>query len=192
MEASEVLEVASPDLEVVLTASGVEVARTRSPEIWLSAMASITGAKPITPKPMASAESVIESLNPEDPLARLAKDLGLTVDELEAAAGPRTEAPFIHLDAKYWEALLSKPGYGRIAAPVLAATLLLLWNRHTKFGDVDSRMCAKILSDVGIRQKNPQRAFKNCPWLQMRGDRLQLNPTAISKAEALATAYCRP
>lgn len=35
------------------------------------------------------------------------------------------------------------------------------------------------------------RAFTNCSWLQVRGNRIQLNPTAISKAEALATAYCR-
>jgi hypothetical protein len=122
---------------------------------------------------------------------RLAKDLGVTVEELEAAAGPRIEPPFIHLDAKYWESLLSKPGYGRVAAPVLAATLLLLWNRHAKLGDIDSRMCAKVLSDIGITQKNPNRAFANSPWLQLRGDRLQLNPTSISKAEALAAAYCR-
>jgi hypothetical protein len=138
----------------------------------------------------------VSSVSPETPTgndanSRLAKSLGITTDELEAAAGPRLEPPFIHLDAKYWEALLSKPGFGKIAAPQLAATLLLLWDRYAKIGDVDSRMCAKVLSAIAITQKNPNRAFANCPWLQVRGNRIQLNPTAISKAEALATAYCR-
>lgn len=199
MEASTRAADTPPDLETILKANGAEVARSTSPEVWLSAMASISGAKPplsaafVAAK--ASADGLLEppaeKLDSGNPLGRLAKDLGLTVEEVEAAAGPRGEPPFIHLDAKYWESLLSKPGFGKVAPPVLAATLLLLWNRHAKLGDIDSRMCAKVLSEIGIRQKNPNRAFTNCAWLQLRGDRLQLNPTAISKAEAFAAAYCR-
>jgi hypothetical protein len=186
------------DLKVILLAKGVEVATSAEPAIWLATMSLITGqapAKPaaVSPKAVLSANGNDAPGDASETLARFAADLQLDPQELEFAAGPSLEPPFIHLDHKYWQALRSNmPARGPQAlAPVaLAATLLLLWNRHAKFGEVTTRMCAQVLGTIDVQDKNPSRSVKSCDWLQLRGKSVKLNAALISRAEAVARAYC--
>jgi hypothetical protein len=189
-----------PALEVVLLANGTEVARSSNAAVWLAAMASLTNtqhtptARLVLPSEQANQ---VDSVNTptsgttDGLVGILAKELGVTAESLEGSADPSQEPPYIHLDAKYWEAFKRTAGYGRIAPSVLAATLLLLWDRHVKaIGDLTTRECAGVFSAIGLNDKNPTRSIRNCDWLQIRGKTIKLNPSAISKAEKVAAAYC--
>jgi hypothetical protein len=184
------------DLRIALFAKGVEVASSSDPSIWVSAMALITGVKPLASERAKSAhklecDDLDVSVDGDDAIAKFAQEIGVSPVELEGAAGPSRQAPFIHLDHKYWEALKSTPGFASTAPPVLAATLLLLWDRHTKIGDITLKTCGEALKTIDLTTKNASRGFKNCDWLQIRGSLIKLNPALISKAEKLAATYCR-
>lgn len=189
-----------PELQLVLSANGIEVARSKDRQIWLNAMAAITGAEAgstagpaaspmVDPPDSVSQASVVVSAG--DPLSQFAEELGVAKESLEAAAYPSEDEPYIHLDAKYWEAFRRTSGYGRIAPSVLVATLLLLWDRRiAKMGDLGTRDCAKVFTAIGLNDKNPTRSIRNCDWLQLRGNTIKLNPANISRAEEVAATYC--
>lgn len=181
------------DLEIVLKANGVEVATSRDAGIWLAAMGLVSGA----PLPAQSIKSSIPSRDDEraekpagDVVSKFAEELGVQREQLEGAAGPSHEAPFIHLDHKYWAALRGSEGTKAVAPTVLAATLLLLWDRHAKIGDVSTAVSANVLKTIDLVDNHAPRAIKRCEWLQMRGNLIKLNPALIGKAEALARKYC--
>lgn len=182
------------DLKVSLFAKGVEVASSNDPAIWVSTMALVTGVQPASAGAIAAgsngAESVLSVPGDDDPVAKMAKEIGVSRAELDGAAGPSDQPPFIHLDHKYWESLKSVDGMARTAPPVLAATLLLLWDRYSKIGEVTLKLCGNVLKTIDLNTKNAGRGFKNCDWLQVRGSSIKLNPAQISKAEKLAAAYC--
>ncbi len=189
-----------PQLEVVLTAGGVEVARSKNRQIWLSTMAAITGAQ--SAKLQTGHSNVVdagggaerEGVGHEDgvtPRQRFASELGISEEALEAAAYPTESEPYIELDPKYWEAFRRTNGYGRTAPSVLVATLILLWDLQIKsVGDLGTRECAKVFTAIGLNDKNPTRSIRNCDWLQLRGSVIKLNPQMISRAEEVASTYC--
>lgn len=180
------------DLKVVLLAKGVEVAESADPAIWLSTMALITGAGPVVSPSARGASQPLGSADPaeEDLIDKFAQEIGVSREQLEGGAGPSTDSPFIHLDHKYWEALRTSAGTKSVAPIVLAATLLLLWDRHAKIGDVTIAICGRVLKTIDLPTKNASRGLKNCEWLQLRGNAIKLNPAMISKAEGLACKYC--
>lgn len=181
------------DLEIVLKAKGVEVATSRDAGIWLTTMGLISGVAP-APGISKVRENPPEEETPEKPgsdlVERFAQELGVQRIVLEGAAGPSSEAPYIHLDHRYWAALKNTTGTKSVAPVVLAATLLLLWDRHAKIGDVTLRMCGDVLRTIDLTTKNATRAFKNCDWIQLRGSTYKLNPALIGTAEELARKYC--
>lgn len=189
-----------PELELVLSANGIEVARSKDRQVWLNAMAAITGAgagsisapakSPMVDPPDSIPQpSVVVSAG--DSLSQFAEELGVAKESLEAAAYPTEDEPYIQLDAKYWEAFRRTNGYGRIAPSVLVATLLLLWDRQiARMGDLGTRDCAKVFTAIGLNDKNPTRSIRNCDWLQLRGSIIKLNPANISRAEEVAATYC--
>lgn len=194
------VESTGPNLETVLFANGVEVIRSTDTQIWLSAMAQLTGSPPPssrdgkseTPQKEDQNAQSVRTVHVDDvsPLLKFSQELGIDLEYLEAAAGPTTDEPYLYLDAKFWEALKSRDGFGRTSPVILVATLLLLWERHAKFGDIDLKMCGKVLSNIGLTTQNASRSFANCDWILVRGKFFKLNPLSISKAEALARAYC--
>ncbi|MFL6857048.1 MAG: hypothetical protein ACJ8EB_03965 [Allosphingosinicella sp.] len=183
------------DLRVVLLAKGVEVAASTDAAIWLATMAQISGqvATPPAERHGANGGGNPPEAGGGEPIARLAQELSVDREELEFAAAPSMEPPHIQLDHKYWQALKSNTparGRGAIAPATLAATLLLLWNRHAKFGEVTTKLCSQVLSTIDVRDKNPGRAIKGCDWLQIRGNAVKLNAALINEAKAAARAYC--
>jgi hypothetical protein len=183
----------SPDLKVSLLAGDVEVASSTDPAVWLSTMAAITGvAAPKAPGIQSGDPEAPKGSAASDPVNGFALELEVTADQLIGAASPSFEAPFIHLDHRYWEALKQKTparGVGAVPGVVLAATLLLLWNRHAKFGRVTGAMCDAVLATINHDEKNRARSLRRCEWIQVRDDGLRLDPAHTSSAIRLARAY---
>lgn len=191
----------TPSLKVVLLANNVEVASTNDSGVWLATMAAITGAAspfgdsasgPPSTNRTGGDERSNDVSNPKDALDSFAEELEIKVDQLVGAASPSMDPPYIHLDHKYWEALKQNTpprGVGSVPGVVLAATLLLLWNRHAKFGKVGGAMCDAVLATIGHEEKNRARSLKGCEWIQVREDGLRLNPASTSSALRLTRAY---
>lgn len=185
----------SPELKVTLFAGGAEVASTTDASIWLSTMAAITGVAPVRQAGSVSEgggkTSSISSGN-SAPEERFATELEVSLEQLTGAVSPSVDQPYIHLDHKYWESLKENTpprGVGSVPGVVLAATLLLLWNRHANFGRVSAAMCDAVLGTIGHSEKNRARSLRGCEWIQVREDGLRLNPANTAAAIRLAKAY---
>jgi len=187
-----------PTLKTVLYAGEVEVASSIDSQIWLDTMAAITGDR--VPAGDQSghkgSDGAGSSKRPEGsgagPVAKFAAELGVEEAELMGAASPSADTPYIHLDHKYWEALKQNTpprGVGSVPGVVLAATLLLLWNRHSNFGKVSGAMCDEALRTIGHEERNRSRSLRGCEWIQVREEGLRLNPASVPSAVKLAKAY---
>lgn len=186
-----------PELKVILSAGGVEVATSSDHQIWLATMAAITGV-PAPGAPPAHTQSAASATAPPSsgPAAKgvgaLAQEIGVSLEELVAACSPSGEKPYIELEHRNWEALKTNTaprGPGSIAGTVLAATLLLLWGRHTDVGKVNTTACNQVLDTIGLSERNQARSLRNCEWIQVRDEGLRLNPARVSSALKLARSY---
>ena len=187
----------NPTLKIVLYAGDVAVASSTDGGIWLSTMAAITGVQ----APIGAEAGLKESGKtppkgqsgaPASSTDKFAAELGVSSDALQGACSPTNAAPFIHLDHKYWESLKQNTpprGVGSVPGVVLAATLLLLWNRHEPFGKVTGAMCDAVIGTIGHTEKNRSRSLRGCEWIQVRDDGLRLNPASVPQAIKLANAY---
>jgi hypothetical protein len=187
-----------PALKTVLYAGETEVASSTDSQVWLDTMAAITGDRaPAGGRREHKESDGAGSKTPpanggSGPVSKFASELGVEEAELVGAATPSTETPYIHLDHKYWEALKQNTpprGVGSVPGVVLAATLLLLWNRHSNFGKVSGAMCDDVLRTIGHEERNRARSLRGCEWIQVREDGLRLNPAAVPAAVKLARAY---
>ena len=119
--------------------------------------------------------------------------IGIDKEALEGACGPSKESPYIHLDEQYWEALKRQTperGRGAISSSVLCATLLTLWFKYANLGKPSLDEVAKAEKTINIEDKNSMRSLRTCKWLQIRNEKLVINPAEISKAIKLCKAYC--
>lgn len=128
-------------------------------------------------------------------VAGLAKTIGATKDEVIGACEPSKQAPYLHLDAKCWEAFKRNTpvrGRGSVGPTSLVGTLLCLWY---KFGGIEGKptqaQTLEVLNNLGVVDKNPSRTIKNCAWLQSRPDGIQINPAEMTKAESIARAFIK-
>lgn len=187
-----------PDLRLVLYAGKAEVAHSADHTIWLNTLAAITGvstAAPVVGPPVGVEPGA--PLHQSSPtsggaLQRFAAELEVDVHQLIGAASPSEEAPYVHLDHKYWEALKQNTpprGVGSVSGVVLSATLLTLWVRHAKFGKVTGAMCDAVLATIGHEERNRARSLKGCAWIQVRDDGLRVDPASTGAAIRLAKAY---
>ena len=73
---------------------------------------------------------------------------------------------------------------------VLAVTLLLLWGEKINLERVSLRDGMEVLKIISARDEHASRAVENCPWLQKTSGRIVLNPEKVSRAIAVAHAFC--
>lgn len=127
-------------------------------------------------------------------VARFAQDIGVSVTEIKGACDPRTEAPYLALDPRYWEALKRNTpprGRGAISPMALAATLIALWFRAARLGTPTQAQAKTVLNTMDQDDKNPSRAIRISDWLQQKpGGGIALNPARITRAIQLARAFC--
>ncbi len=135
-----------------------------------------------------------DTFQPQEPVIKFAKEIGIDVSMLQSACDPILKEPFMHLDMRCWaEWVKNVPTRGptAVSAVALSATLLCLWFRSAGLENPTIQQCQTILSTIGLEGKNPTRSIKNCPWLQSRrGQILQLKPAEIDKAVEVAKAFC--
>jgi len=182
-------------LKIVLKANDIDIAESSDPILWQNVLAAINtpqeGTTGANPGNIIQKDENDFSL-PKEPVAKLAKEIGVTVDILQGSCAPTESAPFINLDEHHWEAMKkATPARGpKAISPIaLASTLLVLWKDQAKLGNSTVKEAQKVLGTVGLSDKHPHRSLDNCEWLQMRGKYIIINPAQTSKAVELAKAY---
>ncbi len=184
-----------PDLSVKLFAGEVLVDQSTDVALWQRVLLEIRGVTP-NDKPGGSPENgdSSESKRGNSSLARFAKFVGVTADELRGGLDPSDEAPFISLDGRSWEALKRNTptrGPGGVPPAVLAATALTAWQKHQPIGDVTLSIVRNAMNTIDLDDPNAARALNNCDWLQIKGGRVVLNPARLSSAARLLRAFCK-
>ena len=184
-------------LKLILTADNVVIAESDDPQIWQAAFQAIQGANVDQVLGMGNAEQDegIDWVPEEERTAilSLASDLGIEPQDLLSACHPRMIAPYIFLNRHYWEAFkhqTAERGRTAVSNAVLAITLLLLWGEKINLERVALRDGMAILRTIVARDDHASRAVENCPWLQKSSGRIVLNPEKISRATAVARAFC--
>ena len=184
-------------LRLVLTADNVVVAESDDPKIWQAAFQAIQGAnveQVLGTKPISNDERI--DWVPEEErsaILSLASDLGIEPQMLLSACHPRMIAPYIFLNKRYWEAFkdqTAERGRTAVSNAVLAITLLLLWGEKINLERVAQRDGMAILKTISARDEHASRAIENCSWLQKTVGKIVLNPEKISRAIAVAEAFC--
>ena len=184
-------------LNIQLYADSVLVAESDDHELWRNVFAAIQTGKAFigddgveTP----AAATAKRRSSQDGPIGALAFELGVPEDEVVGACGPIMQAPYIHLDQRYWEALRNKTGsrgIDAIAPVALAATLLALWFKHGQIeGPLTIQHCQATLATINLRDQNAARSLRNAEWLQIRNGALVINPAQWSQAVRIAKAYC--
>lgn len=184
-------------LKLILTADNVVIAESDDTEIWQAALQAIQGA---AVEQVLGGEKEIPDKGidwvPEEERAAilsLASDLAIEPQDLLSACHPRLIAPYIFPNKHYWEAFkqqTAQRGRNSVSNAVLALTLLLLWGEKIHLERVALRDGMAVLRTIVARDDHASRAVENCPWLQKSSGRIVLNPEKISRAIAIARAFC--
>jgi len=125
--------------------------------------------------------------------AKLARQVGVSVEEIEGALGPSNEEPYLQLDHRSWEAFKKNTpprGVGSVAPIVLAATALVLLHKSGGCEDVSVGMAQAVLRTIDLRDANAKRGLKRSEWLKVSGEKITLNPAQLSKACGVIKAFC--
>jgi hypothetical protein len=181
-------------LTLILKADDVTVAESEDPEIWKAAFEAIqTG---LGSGALRKVDEELSEWVPEEErvaIRSFAAELGVDVKDVLAACHPRTMPPYLFLNRRHWEAFKRQtPERGRnaVSNAVLAVTLLLLWAEKISLDRVSQRDGMAVLRAISASDEHASRAVDNCPWLQRSTGRVVINPDEISKAIAVARAFC--
>jgi hypothetical protein len=198
------------NLKISLYAGTVLVAESKDPILWQKVLATITKKALPAPQdqeifenpsafeePPSKAEPKQSSAkNAKSVVGQLADQMGITIEQLEAACAPSTESPYVHLDPQYWESMrkrLSARGPSAVSNIAVVATLLCLWFKKAGLQELpsipDCQAALKAISP-SLMDVNPARSLKNASWLQKRGKGISIDPTEMSKAIEIAKSYC--
>ena len=184
-------------LRLILTADDVVVAESEDARIWQAAFQAIQGAnvEQVLGTSAPDQDAGIDWVPEEERAAilSLASDLGIEPQALLSACHPRMIAPYIFLNKRYWEAFkhqTAERGRTAVSNAVLAISLLLLWGEKINLERVALRDGMAVLKTISARDEHASRAVENCPWLQKTMGKIVLNPEKISRAIAVARAFC--
>jgi hypothetical protein len=191
-------------LTIRLLAEEVVVAESDDAKLWQRVLAAMNGSG----QPLGGAgDEELEhrdlppgrgkgsrSIRPGQGVEGLAAELGVSVEEVEGACSPSSDAPYLHMDSHCWEALKNNTptrGPGAVAPITLAATILALWFGHAGIpGLPTQKQCQDALATMNLRDTNPSRAIRRCEWLKPNGSAVGINPAYRSKAVRIAAAFC--
>jgi hypothetical protein len=183
-------------LKIVLMADDVVVAESEDSDIWLAALGAIRGVH--TDSPLSLRKSDLDEWVPEEDRALIrafAKELDVPVQDVLTACHPRAIPPYIFPSKVHWELFkrnTAERGRSAVSNMVLALTLVLLWGEKIHLPPIGIYGANAILQTMSVRDEHPARAVKNCPWLKLdpKSGRVDLNVAHISKAIAVARAFC--
>ena len=179
-------------LKIILKADETIVAESEDSKLWQDILAAINiKGTLITENPGSLPNR--DNNKDKDPIQLFANEIGVEKKVLIGACSPSFDKPFIHLDKHYWEAVkkgLPERGKKAISDVAIAGTMLVLWKEKAKLGDTLQIEIAKVLGTIGATPNNPKRSIENCEWLQLRGEKVTINPSQTSKAINIVKAYC--
>ncbi len=124
---------------------------------------------------------------------KMAEAIGVTTEQLLGACDPQENSPYLHLNAKCWEAFKKHTpprGRGAVSPIALSGTLSALWAKFAGQASQSQQMAQDVLETINQRDNNPPRSLQNTSWLLNRAGKIALNPAEISKAEAVARGFC--
>lgn len=188
-------------LKVALYAGDVLVAESEDQNLWHRVLAAMQApsAQSVEQKMQFAegaasfAEEAENRTSGDAAIDKLAHLLKINVEHLIGACAPSKDAPYIHLDAQYWEIFKKNTpsrGPGSVSPTSLAATALCLWFKAAEIGTAPTVVqCQDVLETIGIRDRNAARAIGNTDWLQMRQQGVFINPAQMSRAIRLLRAY---
>src|ERR1700733_1593539 len=158
-----------PDLIVKLYAGDTVVDESTDPALWQRVLSEIRGisARDMPPKHGDGRDEVTPNVS--SGIKAFAKSIGVTTEEIVGGLDPTTETPFVQLNSHDWEALKKNTphkGPGAVPPAVLAATALVLWQRHGSTPDVTLQTVRATLSTIDLDDPNASRSIGNCDWLQ--------------------------
>ena len=176
------------NLRIILLANDVSVAETDDAVLWQKVLAEINA-------PQGVKRSVLASLpvGHSEALEKFASELGVSAEMLQGACSPSERPPYITLDAHCFAAFRNNfplTGPNAVSGAVLAGTLLVLWGRQRQIEQISNQNIQQVLATVGAESLSINRSLRRCVWLQLRDGALRLNPAEISRAEAVARAFC--
>jgi hypothetical protein len=187
-------------LTIQLLANDVLVAELEDDKLWRKVLAAMQGgAQPDADTGEETFEDTEKDLSeakskPVLGVKAFASELKLPVETVQGSCAPVGDEPYLHLDSHCWESFKKNtPARGPqgIGPLQLAGTLICLWFKHAGIeGRPTQAQAQAVLGTIGMVDKNPSRAMKNCEWLQMRAGSILINPAKVSKAIAVAKAYC--
>ena len=170
------------------------MAESEDPEIWKAAFEAIqTG---LGGGGLRKLDEQLSEWVPEEErvaIRSFAAELGIEVKDVLASCHPRAIPPYLFLNRRHWEAFKRQtPERGRnsVSNAVLATTLLLLWAEKINLDRVALRDGMAVLRAISAGDEHASRAVENCPWLQRSAGRVVISPEEISKALAVARAFC--
>jgi len=181
-------------LMLILKADDVTVAESDDPEIWQAAFEAIQAG--LVGSTLKKQDEDLVEWVPEDErvaIRSFAAELGVDVTDVLSSCHPRTMHPYLFLNRRHWEAFKRQtPERGRnsVSNAVLAITLLLLWAEKINIDRVSLRDGMSVLRAISASDEHASRAVENCSWLQRSAGRVVINPEEISKAIAVARAFC--
>ena len=186
-------------LRISLFANDTIVAETEDPTLWQNVLLAInSGATDISP---AAAPALAPRtgappapMNSNDAVDKLARELGLSSDELEGACAPTMEPPYLHLDRHCWEAMKKQTperGPSAYSAIAVSATLLALWFKASGQSSPTLLQAQAVLGTIDLKDQNAARGIERTGWLQSRpGGTIVINPSRVSQAVAIAKSFC--
>jgi len=181
-------------LTLILKADDVTVAESDDPKIWKAAFEAIQAG--LGGSALRNSEEELSEWVPEEErlaIRSFAGELGISVKDVLASCHPRMMPPYLFLNRRYWESFKRQtPERGRnaVSNAVLAMTLLLLWAERINVDRVSLRDGMDVLRAISAGDEHASRAVDNCSWLQRSTGRVVINPDEISKAIAVARAFC--
>jgi hypothetical protein len=183
--------------EVKLFVKGEKVAESTDVKLWQAVFAAISRSSEegsVVSSGLLFDGLLTDAGQIDDPVVKLAKEIGIDVSTLRGACDTRKAEPYLHLDMHCWgewRKNVPERGPTAVSTTAIAATLLCLWFRSAGLGNPTLQQSLKVLSNIGAKGNNPSRSVKKCSWLQPRGGQtLQLNPAAIERAVEVAKAFC--
>ena len=186
-------EAIQSELIVILKAGKETVAEVKNPVLWQKVLAAINSdsleeLNSFIPGKEQSDKNTDGISLEQDVMVveNFASFLKVDVNKLVGACDPIDQDPFIQIDDKTWSKWRNRtPVKGPAAmSPIgIVATILAIWFRQLKKGNVMFSHVKRVLNNLGVQYYNPARAIRNCDWLQLRDkNQIRLNPSEIDKA----------
>ena len=172
------------------------VGETDDPVLWQKVLAAITIGDESDTGDSPGVTGELPSIHDDDagdPIGRLASELTVPGTAVRAALAPSEEPPFLHLDARAWEAFtrnFPKRGSGAVPAITLALTALALWFQCLDTDPPTIAQGKEVLDTINVKGSNLPRSLRNCDWLQHRGDNVSVNPAEVTQAVGVVRAFC--